>query len=185
MPLPAQRTVHGTVTDLFTGAGPTTTITITALPRRWTDAGGDQLLVSPDHTVPVTGGAWSIALVPTDAAGIEPVTGRYYRLQEVVSGVPGRARTFEAPTGDMTPISILALIVDDPGYRDTCAGRRRGGDRRSRWPHGGYGSCGCRWARGCDRPDGTGRRHRGHWGDGSSAAARRCWRGSDGSPAVR
>lgn len=128
MPLPAQRTVHGTVTDLFTGAGPTTTITITALPRRWTDAGGDQLLVSPDHTVPVTGGAWSIALVPTDAAGIEPVTGRYYRLQEVVSGVPGRARTFEAPTGDMTPISILALIVDDPGYRDTCAGRpaRRG-----------------------------------------------------------
>ncbi|MFJ1865559.1 hypothetical protein ACIOD1_13090 [Streptomyces sp. NPDC088097] len=115
MPLPAQRTVHGTVADLFTGAEPTTSITITALPRRWTDETGDQLLVSPDHTVPVTSGTWSIALVPTDAAGIEPVTGRYYRIQEVISGVPRRARTFEVPTGDMTPISILALLVDDPG----------------------------------------------------------------------
>ncbi|MFB6811259.1 SGNH/GDSL hydrolase family protein [Streptomyces sp. NPDC056387] len=114
MPLPARRTVHGTIADLFTGAGPTTTITITALPRRWTDETGDQLLVSPDHPVTVTGGAWSIDLVPTDAAGIEPATGRYYRMTEVIDGVPGRGRTFEVPTGDMTPISILSLIVADP-----------------------------------------------------------------------
>ncbi|WP_327169577.1 hypothetical protein [Streptomyces subrutilus] len=115
MPLPARRTVHGSVADLFTGTGPTTTITVTALPRRWTDEVGDQLLVSPDHPVPVTGGTWSIDVVPTDAAGIEPAMGRYYRFTEVVAGVPRRSRTFEVPSGDMTPISILALIVADPG----------------------------------------------------------------------
>lgn len=115
MPLPDQRTVYGVLSDLFTGTGPTTTMTVTALPRRWTDEVGDQLLVSPDHPVPVTGGAWTVDLVPTDAAGIEPATGRYYRMTEVVAGIPRRSRTFEVPTGDMTPVSILSLIVADPG----------------------------------------------------------------------
>ncbi|MEV6569913.1 hypothetical protein [Streptomyces sp. NPDC051577] len=115
MTLPEQRTVYGAVADLFTGTGPATTITITALPRRWTDAIGDQLLVSPDHPVPVVAGEWTVDLVPTDAAGIEPATGRYYRIQEVIDGVPRRARMFEVPSGDMSAVSILALIVDDPG----------------------------------------------------------------------
>ncbi|MFE3578699.1 SGNH/GDSL hydrolase family protein [Streptomyces vinaceus] len=114
MPLPARRTVHGTIADLFTGAGPTTAISIAALPRRWTDETGDQLLVGPDHPVTVTDGAWSIDLVPTDAPGIEPATGRYYRLTEVIDGVPRRGRTFEVPTGDMTSVSILSLIIADP-----------------------------------------------------------------------
>ncbi|MFD3717288.1 SGNH/GDSL hydrolase family protein [Streptomyces sp. NPDC058674] len=115
MPLPAQRTVFGSLADLFTGTGPTTTITVTALPRRWTDEIGDQLLVSPDHPVPVVAGEWTVDLVPTDTAGIEPATGKYYRFTEVVAGVPRRSRTFEVPTGDMTPVSILALVVADPG----------------------------------------------------------------------
>ncbi|MEU9007553.1 hypothetical protein, partial [Streptomyces sp. NPDC048551] len=114
MPLPAQRTVYGSIADLFTDADPAATLVLTAQPRRWVDETGGQLLVSPDRPITVTAGAWSQALVPTDTPGIEPATGRYYKLEEQVAGLPGRVHYFEVPTGDLSPINILTLIVSDP-----------------------------------------------------------------------
>lgn len=115
MPLPAQRTVYGSLADIFTDADPTATIVLTAQPRRWVDETGGQLLVSPDHPVTVTAGAWSQALVPTDTPNIEPATGKYYKLEELIGGLPGRVHYFEVPTGDLSPVNILSLIVADPG----------------------------------------------------------------------
>ncbi|MFF3622322.1 hypothetical protein [Streptomyces sp. NPDC002467] len=121
-----RRTVHGTVNDLFTdGAAAGVTVTLSALPRRWTDETGDRVLAAPDHPVTVAAGAWSVSLLPTDEPGIEPATGRYYRLVESVAGVPVRRRTFEVPTGDGSPVDILDLVVADPalpGYVRGAAG---------------------------------------------------------------
>jgi hypothetical protein len=113
--MPTRRTVTGSVADIFTDAGAPVTVTLACLPRRWTDETGNRLLVGPDHPVTVTAGAWSASLIPTDAAGIEPATGRYYRITESLAGIPVRVRTFEVPTGDGSPLDILDLVVAEPG----------------------------------------------------------------------
>jgi hypothetical protein len=113
--MPTRRTVTGSVADIFTDVGAPVTVTLACLPRRWTDETGNRLLVGPDHLVTVTAGAWSASLIPTDAAGIVPATGRYYRITESLAGVPVRVRTFEVPTGDGSSLDILDLIVAEPG----------------------------------------------------------------------
>ncbi|MFF4369618.1 hypothetical protein [Streptomyces sp. NPDC001594] len=122
----ARRTVTGRVDDLFTNTGaPDVSVTLAALPRRWTDESGSRVLAAPDHPVPVTNGAWSITLMPTDEPGIEPTTGRYYRLTEAVAGVPVRVRVFELPTGNGSAVDINTLVVADPalpGYVRGAAG---------------------------------------------------------------
>ncbi|MFJ6935678.1 hypothetical protein [Streptomyces sp. NPDC101132] len=111
----ARRNVVGTVHDLFTDAAATgVTVTLSALPRRWTDEAGGRVLAAPDHPVTVTEGAWSASLLPTDEPGIEPATGRYYRLTEAVDGVPVRVRVFEVPSG-VGDLNIGDLVVADPG----------------------------------------------------------------------
>ncbi|MFG2617824.1 collagen-like protein [Streptomyces sp. NPDC048507] len=112
----ARRTVTGSVDDLFTDAAADgVAVALAALPRRWTDTAGGRILAAPDHPVVVTSGTWSASLLPTDEPGIEPVTGRYYRLTESVAGVPVRVRVFELPTGDGSTININALVIEDPG----------------------------------------------------------------------
>lgn len=111
----ARRTVTGTVDDLFTDAAASgVSVTLCAIPRRWTDEAGGRVLAAPDHSVPVTDGDWSVSLLPTDEPGIEPATGRYYRLTESVSGVPVRVRVFEVPAG-VGDLDIEDLVVADPG----------------------------------------------------------------------
>lgn len=110
-----RRTVTGRVDDLFTDtAAAGVTVTLSAMPRRWTDEAGDRVLAAPDTAVPVVDGEWSASLLPTDEPGIEPATGRYYRLVETVSGVPVRTRTFEVPAG-VGDLNIDDLVVADPG----------------------------------------------------------------------
>lgn len=110
-----RRTVTGTVDDLFTDAAAAgVTVTLAAMPRRWTDEAGDRVLAAPDHSVTVTDGAWSASLLPTDEPGIEPATGRYYRLTEAAAGVPVRVRAFEVPNG-VGSLVIDDLVVADPG----------------------------------------------------------------------
>lgn len=111
----ARRTVTGRVDDLFTDtAAAGVTVTLSAMPRRWTDEAGDRVLAAPDHPVTVTDGSWSVSLLPTDEPGIEPATGRYYRLVETVAGVPIRRRVFEVPAG-VGSLDIDDLVVADPG----------------------------------------------------------------------
>jgi len=112
--MPTRRTVTGSVADIFTDAGAPVSVTLACLPHRWTDETGGRLLVGPEHVVAVTAGAWSASLIPTDEPGIEPATGRYYRLTESLAGIPVRTRTFEVPRGDGSPIDILDLVVADP-----------------------------------------------------------------------
>ncbi|MFI8104694.1 hypothetical protein [Streptomyces sp. NPDC086023] len=112
--MPTRRTVTGSTADLFTDADGTGSVVLRALPRRWTDEAGGQLLVAPDRELPLTGGAWSASLVPTDEAGIEPATGRYYEVEERLDGVPVRRRVFEVPSG-VGDLDILDLVVADPG----------------------------------------------------------------------
>ncbi len=110
-----RRTVTGRVDDLFTDAAASgVTVTLSAMPRRWTDEGGGRVLAAPDHPVTVVGGSWSASLLPTDEPGIEPATGRYYRLTESVGGVPVRHRVFEVPSGS-GDLDIEGLVVADPG----------------------------------------------------------------------
>lgn len=113
--MPTRRTVTGSCADIFTDVGAPVTVTLACLPRRWTDEIGNRLLVGPDHPVQVTGGAWTASLIPTDEPGIEPATGRYYRLTESLGGIPVRVRVFELPRGDGSSIDIIRLIVADPG----------------------------------------------------------------------
>ncbi|MFD4740632.1 hypothetical protein ACFWNQ_25190 [Streptomyces virginiae] len=111
----ARRTVNGSVADLFTdGPAAGVTVTLSAMPRRWTDEAGDRVLAAPDHAVTVTNGSWSVSLLPTDEPGIEPATGRYYRLVETVNGVPIRRRVFEVPAG-VGDLDIDDLVIADPG----------------------------------------------------------------------
>ncbi|MFJ3173803.1 hypothetical protein ACIPJK_23890, partial [Streptomyces roseus] len=113
--MPTRRTVTGRIDDLFTDAAATgVTVTLSAMPRRWTDEAGHRVLAAPDHPVTVTAGVWSASLLPTDEAGIEPATGRYYRLVESVNGVPVRRRVFEVPSGS-GDLDIEDLVIADPG----------------------------------------------------------------------
>lgn len=110
-----RRTVHGLVNDLFTGEAATAvTVTLSGIPRRWTDESGHRVLAAPDTAIPVVDGAWSALLLPTAEAGYEPATGRYYRLVESVGGVPRRTRVFEVPAG-VGDLWIDDLVVADPG----------------------------------------------------------------------
>ncbi|MET9470153.1 hypothetical protein ABZY44_36250 [Streptomyces sp. NPDC006544] len=111
----ARRTVTGTLDNLFTDAAASgITVTLSAVPRRWTDESGGRVLAAPDHPVTVTDGDWSASLLPTDEPGIEPATGRYYRLTESAAGVPIRVRYFEVPSG-VGALDIEDLVVADPG----------------------------------------------------------------------
>lgn len=149
----ARRTVTGTVDDLFTDAAASgVTITLSAIPRRWTDESGGRVLAAPDHPVTVTNGSWSASLLPTGEPGIEPATGRYYRLIESVNGVPVRRRTFEVPSG-VGDLDILDLIVADPGLPGYVRGAA--GPTGPAGPAGGTGATGATGPQGVAGPTGA------------------------------
>ncbi|MCX5197237.1 hypothetical protein OOK31_25620 [Streptomyces sp. NBC_00249] len=142
----ARRTVTGRVDDLFTDAAAAgVAVTLSAMPRRWTDEAGGRVLAAPDHPVVVTAGAWSASLLPTDEPGIEPATGRYYRVTESVAGVPVRVRVFEVPTG-VGSVGIDTLVVADPGLpgyvRGTAGPKGDTGDTGPQGPQPPLGAAG-------------------------------------------
>jgi hypothetical protein len=103
------------VDDLFTDdAAAGVAVTLSAIPRRWTDEAGDRVLAAPDTAVTVTDGSWSASLLPTDEPNIEPATGRYYCLVETAAGVPVRRRVFEVPAG-VGDLDIDDLVLAEPG----------------------------------------------------------------------
>lgn len=114
MPLPTTRTVFYQYTNTVTGQPRSGSVVFTPVPDRWTDSSGEQLLAG-GHEVELVAGAFSQALVTVDAAGVEPVTGRLWRVEERLDGLPIRAHHIALTTGDGSPISLDKLVPADPG----------------------------------------------------------------------
>jgi hypothetical protein len=150
MPLPT-RTVYETYTNPATQQPATGRIVLTPLPRVWTDTSGGQILAG-GGTFEVVAGAVSRALTPTDVAGMEPATGKYWEYEERLDGLPYRRRIFELPTGDGSPAAIRSLIDADPA----AAGYVRGpqGEQGPEGPAGATGVTGPQGIPGVgDRPE--------------------------------
>lgn len=115
MPLPTTRTVTGLYVNPATGAAAAGSVVFTPVPAVWTDTAGNQILAGSKEVTLDGTGAFSQALVTTDATGVEPTTGRLWRIEERLTGLPIRARHFALTTGDGTPISIADIVAADPG----------------------------------------------------------------------
>ncbi|MFD3777366.1 SGNH/GDSL hydrolase family protein [Streptomyces sp. NPDC058612] len=112
MPQPT-RTITGTYTNPATGLPATGRIVLSPLPRVWTDADGGEILAG-GGTFELVAGTLAQPLTVTDAAGVEPATGRYWVYEERLDGLPYRRRVFELPEGDGQPIKVAAIIDADP-----------------------------------------------------------------------
>ncbi|MCX4780044.1 hypothetical protein [Streptomyces sp. NBC_01264] len=113
MPLPTTRVVTGRYVNPTTGANQTGRVVISPYPGVWTDETGDQVLTG-GATVELVAGAFSVTLVTTDAAGVEPATGRVWIFEERIDGRPYRRRPFALDAG-VDSIDITDLVDADPG----------------------------------------------------------------------
>lgn len=113
MPLPTTRVVTGHYVNPVTGGNATGRVVLTPYPGVWTDESNDQVLTG-QGTITLVGGAFSQALVTTDAAGVEPATGRVWILEERIDGRPYRRRPFALDAG-VGSIDITDLVDADPG----------------------------------------------------------------------
>lgn len=120
MPLPTTRVVTGHYVNPATGASCTGRVVLAPYPGVWTDETGDQVLTG-GTTVALVSGAFSVTLVTTDAAGVEPATGRLWILDERIDGRPYRRRAFELDAG-VSSIDITDLVIAGPA----AAGYTRG-----------------------------------------------------------
>ncbi|WP_328620734.1 hypothetical protein [Streptomyces sp. NBC_00354] len=112
MPLPTTRVVTGHYVNPATGANATGRVVFTPYPEVWTDETGDQVLTG-GTTVTLVAGAFSVTLVTTDAAGVEPATGRTWIVEERITDQPYRRRAFALDAG-VGSIDITDLVVADP-----------------------------------------------------------------------
>lgn len=113
MPLPTTRVVTGHYVNPATGANQSGRVVISPYPGVWTDETGDQVLTG-GATVELVAGAFSVTLVTTDAAGVEPATGRMWVLEERIDGRPYRRRAFALDAG-VDSIDVTDLVDADPG----------------------------------------------------------------------
>ncbi|WP_435610670.1 hypothetical protein [Streptomyces sp. C10-9-1] len=115
MPLPDTRAVTGTYTNPVTGLPSVGTVSFTPIPGVWTDGDGDQVLSGGGTVTLDASGQFSRALVCTDADGVEPVSGRYWRVEERIEGGVHRVRVFALPLGPGTPLDITEVVSASPG----------------------------------------------------------------------
>lgn len=175
MPLPPTRAVTGTYTNPVTGATATGTVTFAPIPSVWTDTDGEQVLTG-GGTVDLVDGAFSQALVTTDADDVEPATGRYWRIEERISGRMHRVRVFALPLGAGTPLDITAIVAADPAATQYTPVEGPEGPQGDPGPTGGNRSPGRNRRDRPARPRGTARRdHPSRTGRGTRAV-----RGPDG-----
>ncbi|MCY0930775.1 hypothetical protein OTB20_32220 [Streptomyces sp. H27-H1] len=113
MPLPTTRVVTGHYVNPATGANAAGRVVLSPYPGVWTDETGNQVLTG-GTTLTLVAGAFSQALVTTDAAGVEPATGRLWILEERIDGRPYRRRPFALAAG-VGSIDVTDLIDADPG----------------------------------------------------------------------
>jgi hypothetical protein len=114
MTLPT-RTVTGLYRNLATQQLETGTVELDPYPGVWHDNTGHEVLKGGTGAVTLAVGAFSVALPTTDAAGVNPTTGRLWRLTETIGTEPVRTRYFALPIGDGTPLDVTQLVVAQPG----------------------------------------------------------------------
>lgn len=117
MPLPTERTVTGTYTnpvtgDPYDGTSGEHFVIFEPVPERWTDQGGNQILVGGGKVNLDAAGQFSEALVCTDASGVLPEEDRLWRLREYVDG-EWNTWYFALPEGDGTPLDITDILSVD------------------------------------------------------------------------
>lgn len=153
MPLPPTRAVTGTYTNPVTGATATGTVTFAPIPSVWTDTDGEQVLTG-GGTVDLVDGAFSQALVTTDADDVEPATGRYWRIEERINGRMHRVRVFALPLGAGTPLDITAIVAADPAATQYTPVEGPEGPQGDPGPTGATGAQGETGATGPQGPEG-------------------------------
>lgn len=117
MALPTERTVTGTYTNPVTGEPYDGTsgehfVIFEPVPERWTDQGGNQILVGGGKVNLDANGQFSEALVCTDASGVLPEEDRLWRLREYVDG-EWNTWYFALPEGEGTPLDITDILSVD------------------------------------------------------------------------
>ncbi len=117
MALPTERTVTGTFTNPVTGEpydGTTGAhyVVFEPVPARWTDQGGNQILLGGGRVNLDVNGHFEEDVVCTDAAGVLPGDGRLWRLRQYVGGTWENS-LFEVPegTGSLDITDILSVDV--------------------------------------------------------------------------
>ncbi|MFF7180129.1 collagen-like protein [Streptomyces sp. NPDC008121] len=109
----ATRVVTEMYTNPATGRAATGRITVTPIPAVWTDTAEGGIYPGGGEFA-LNAGVFSQALVVTDAAGVEPSTGRYWRYEERIDGLGTRVRVFALPLGDGTPVQVSKIVEADP-----------------------------------------------------------------------
>lgn len=117
MALPTERTVTGTYVNPVTGEPYDGTngenyVIFEPVPERWTDKGGNQILLGGGRVNLDVNGTFSETVVCTDAADVLPETGRLWRLRQFVGGAWSEG-VFEVPegTGSLDITDILSVDI--------------------------------------------------------------------------
>lgn len=116
MALPTERTVTGTYVNPVTGEPYDGTtgehyVIFEPIPERWTDQGGNQILLGGGKVNLDVSGSFSEDVVCTDAADVLPEAGRLWRLRQFVGGAWSEG-IFEVPGGSGSLDITDVLSVD-------------------------------------------------------------------------
>jgi len=115
--LPTERTVTGTYVnpvngEPYDGTDGSHYVIFEPVPERWTDQGGNQILLGGGKVTLDENGHFSESLVCTDASGVLPEEGRLWRIRQFVGGA-WDVGTFSLPqgSGSLDITDILSVDV--------------------------------------------------------------------------
>lgn len=122
MPLPPERIITGTYVnpvngEPYDGTDGSNYVIFEPIPERWTDQGGNQILLGGGKVTLDENGHFSETVVRTDAANVLPEEGRLWRLRQFVGGAWSEG-VFAVPdgTGVLDISDILSIDVCGVAY---------------------------------------------------------------------
>lgn len=131
MPL-TTRTVTGSYTNPVTGEPQVGKVLLSPYPDLWIDTNNNEMLKGVHTLVLDEQGDISANLVPTDTAGVNPVEGKLWRLDEQIVGRDRQVRFFALPSG-VGSIDLTDLVMVDPGEVGSTGAA--GGDLAGEYPN--------------------------------------------------
>ena len=122
MSLPPERIITGTFVnpvsgEPYDGTDGSQYVVFEPIPDRWTDQGGNQILLGGGKVTLDENGHFSESVVRTDAENVLPETGRLWRLRQYVGGTWDEG-VFEVPagTGALDVTDILSVDICGVDY---------------------------------------------------------------------